>query len=128
KQHRLEDLDCIANVHKTDVHTELIDGIGELDKKGAEWEPVLRDLGGLLLQNKPAELAAKRAALAKLATGDQLPLTRQIGDAALISGDGSVDRLWAEAESDPARLADLLLSVPLLRDTGLRSAVYPKVE
>src|SRR6266404_4867946 len=40
KKYRLEALDGLAKVHKTDVLTELIGGIGELDKKGTEWEPV----------------------------------------------------------------------------------------
>src|SRR5438552_16367530 len=39
KKYRLEALDGLAKVHKTDVLTELIGGIGELDKKGVEWEP-----------------------------------------------------------------------------------------
>ncbi len=128
RKYRLEALDGLAKARKTDPLTELIGGINELDKKGAESEPVLRDLGGVLLQNKPAELAAKRMALANLAIAAQLPLSRQIGYAALMTGDESCDKAWAEAEPDGTKLSDLLLSIPLLRETGLRTAFYPKVE
>jgi len=128
RKFRLEAIEGLAKVRKTDSLTELIGGINELDKKGAESEPVLRDLGGVLLQNKAADLAAKRTALADLSITAQLPLSRQIGYAALITGDQSPDKTWAEAEGDGSKLADLLLSIPLLRETGLRAALYPKVE
>ncbi len=106
----------------------MIGGINELDKKGAESEPVLRDLGSVLLQHKAAELAAKRTALADLSTAAQVPLSRQLGYAALMIGDQSGDKTWAEVEGDGTKLADLILSIPLLRETGLRAALYPKVE
>src|SRR5437879_7627601 len=55
RKYRLEALEGLAKAHHTDPLTELVAGIGELDKKGEEWEPVLRDLSGLLLQTKPAD-------------------------------------------------------------------------
>src|SRR6185295_10497021 len=82
----------------------------------------------LLLQNKATDLAGKRDDLEKLASDAQSPLGRQIGHAALITADGSVDKSWSQVESDPAKLADLVLSVPLVRDAGLRGALYPKLE
>ena len=128
KKYRIEALEGLAKVRNTDTLTELFKGIQELDQKGEESEPVLRDLAALLLQNKPADLAAKRADLEKLAGGSQLPLTRHLGYAALITADASADKIWQRAETDPAKLADLVFSVPLIRDTGLRSSFYPKLE
>ena len=128
RKYRLEALEGLAQARHTDALTELIGGIGELDKKGGESEPVLHDLAALLLQNKPADLAANRAGLEKLANDAQLALSRQIGWAGLASADGTADKCWQQAESNAARLADLLRSIPLLRDANLRAALYPKVE
>src|SRR2546430_9534068 len=116
RKYRLEALEGLSKIRNTDPLTELIASITELDKKGEDYEPVLRDLGSLLLQNKGAALAAKREGLAKLPSGTQLPLSRQIGYAALITADGSASKTWTDAESDSRKLADLLLSIPLLRD------------
>ncbi|PYK96519.1 MAG: hypothetical protein DME19_19475 [Verrucomicrobia bacterium] len=92
KRYRVEALDGLAKVRNTDTLTELVKGIQELDLKGEESESVLRDLASLLLQNKTADLAAKRADLEKLAGESQLPLTRQLGYAALITADASADK------------------------------------
>jgi putative heme-binding domain-containing protein len=128
KKYRIEALEGLAKNRNTDALTELIGSLADLDKKGEESEPVLRDLAALLLQNKSSELAPKRAELEKLASESQLPLTRQIGYAALVTADGSVEKIWQQAQSDAPKLADLLLSIPLIRDANLRVAVYPKVE
>ena len=128
RKYRVEALDGLAKIRSTDTLTELIKGIQELDQKGEESEPMLRDLAAILLQNKPADLTAKRADLEKLASEPQLPLSRQIGYAALVTADGSADKTWPQVESDPAKLSDLLLSIPLIRDTNLRAALYPKIE
>lgn len=128
RKYRLEALEGLAKLRHTDPLGELIGGMTELDKKGEDILPVLRELGMLLLQNKPAELAAKRFALAKVASESQLALSRQTAYAGLITGDGSAEKTWAELESNPARFVDLLLAVPLLRDPGLRAPLYSKVE
>lgn len=128
RKYRVEALEGLAKARSTDPLTELLGGLRELDQKGEESEPVLRDLAVILLQTKPAELAARRSDLEKLAGEAQLPLARQMGYAALISADGSTDRIWPQVESDAAKLSDVLLSIPLLRDTNLRAALYPKVE
>ena len=128
RKYRVEALEGLAKVRHTDTLTELIGGLQALDQKGEESEPVLRDLVVILLQTKPADLAAKSADLAKVAEEAQLPLTRQMAYATLITAGGSVDKVWTQVESDPAKLSDLLLSIPLLRDVNLRAALYPKVE
>src|SRR5207253_6438296 len=127
RKYRLEALEGLSKARHTDVVTETIGGITQLDKKGAEFEDVLRELAGLLLQAKPAELASKRAELALLANSGELPLTRQIGYAALMTAHGSVKQVWTEAEA-AKKLSDLLLAIPLLRDPSLRSSLYPNVQ
>ncbi len=128
KKFRTEALAGLAKARSTDPLTELIGGLGDLDKKGEEAEPVLRDLAALLLQNKAAELAPKREGLEKLARDLQLPLGRQIGYAAVITADASADKPWEQTEADAVKRTDLLLALPLLRDANLRAALYPKVE
>src|SRR5687767_11119280 len=49
RKYRIEALEGLAKVRNTDTLTELLVGIGELDKKGEASEAVLRDLLPLLL-------------------------------------------------------------------------------
>jgi putative heme-binding domain-containing protein len=128
RKYRIEALEGLAKIRNTDTLTELIVAITDLDKKGEESAPELRDLSTLLHQTKPLDLTGKRASLEKLATEAQLPLSRQIGYASLITADGSPDKTWERFESDPAKLADLLLSIPLVREASLRASFYPRVE
>src|SRR6266568_891567 len=108
RKYRLEAVDGLAKLRNTDPLTELIDGIGELEKKGEGSEPVLRELASLLLQTKAADLGAKRAALEKMANDGPSPLGRQIGYAALMTADRSAERLWQHVESGSSKLADWL--------------------
>ena len=128
RKYRVEALDGLAQVRNTDPLTELIACLRSLDQKGEDSEPVLRDLVVMLLQTKPADLAARRSDLEKMASEAQLPLTRQLAYAAVITADGSVDKVWAQVEPAPAQLSDLLLSIPLLRDANLRAALFPRIE
>ena len=128
RRYRFEALEGVAKIRNSNPVTELIKGLQELDQKGEESEPVLRDLAAILLQNKPGDLDARRGELDKLSGESQLPLSRQIGQAALATADGAVLKTWQAVELAPARLADLLLSIPLIHDAGLRSAFHPKIE
>jgi putative heme-binding domain-containing protein len=73
-------------------------------------------------------LEASRPALEKLAMESKRPLTRQIARAAIVTADGSIERVWTEAQSNPKQLTDLLLAIPLIRDADLRATFHPKVE
>lgn len=128
RKYRFEALEGLAKLRNTDALTELLAGLTDLDKKGAAFESVLRDLLPLLLQTPAASLTAKRAGLEKLAAESQLPVTRQIAHAGIVTADSSVQRAWQAAESNPNQLTDLLLAIPLLRDPNLRTAFDPKVE
>ncbi len=128
RKHRTEALDGLAKARNTDALSELIAGLADLDKKGEDAVPVLRELTTLLLQKAPADLAKKRDALEKLAADSQVPLARQAGYAALITADGTAQTLWGTVEADAAKFADLLLSIPLLRDSALRAGLYAKLQ
>jgi putative heme-binding domain-containing protein len=128
RKYRMEALEGLARERKTDPLTELIAGLSALDRKGEDALPVLRELTGLLVQRAPAELAKKREDLMKLATEGEQAKARQAGYAAVVTGDGAIDQAWQAAEAEPARLADLLLSIPLLRDNALRAGLYARVQ
>lgn len=127
RKYRLEALDGLAKARNTDALAELIKGISDLDKKGDNGLPVLRELSTILSQKSAADLAKKREDLEKLAGESESGPARQAGYAALVTADGSIDKVWSSVESESAKFADLLLSIPLIRDNGLRTGLYPKL-
>jgi putative heme-binding domain-containing protein len=128
RKYRLEALDGLAKARNTDSLTELIAALTELDKKGENSADTLRDIAPVLLQKSAAELAGKRAALENLVRESQLPLTRQIGFAAHITADQSIDPAWKQTDANPSQLPDLILGIPLLREPTLRASTYPRIE
>lgn len=127
RKYRIEALEGLAKARNTSALAELIRGLGDLDKKGDDALPVLRELAGLLMQRTPADLAGKREDLEKLAGEAELPFTRQAAYAGLISADGGIDKSWTAVEGESAKLADLVLGIPLVRDNALRAGLYPKL-
>ena len=127
RTYRVEAIEGLAKIRGTDALTELLRGLRELDKKGDSSEAVLRDLLPVLLQFKAESLSAKRDVMEKLAMESQLPITRQIAFAAIVTADASPDRAWKSAESNPSQVTDLLLAIPLIRDPNVRAAFHAKV-
>ena len=124
RKYRLEALDGLAKIRGTDTLSELIVALSDLDQKGEESIPVLRELIVLLVQYPSADLTRKRGNLETLATQSQLPLGRQAGYAALLTSDRAIQSIRQSVELDSAKYADLILSVPLLRDPALRVGFY----
>ncbi|MBK7998713.1 MAG: c-type cytochrome [Verrucomicrobia bacterium] len=127
RKYRVEALDGLAKARNTDALAELIKGIGDLDKKGENGLPVLRELATMLLQKSAADLGKKREDLEKLAAESESAPARQAGYAALVTADGNVDKVWSSVEAESAKFADLLSSIPLIRDNSLRAGLYPKL-
>lgn len=127
RKYRVEALAGLAKLRQTDQLTELLGALGELDKKGAAAEPVLRDLAPLLLAATAGALTAQQTALTRLATDSQLAVTRQLAYAALLTAEGADGTTWKQAATNPARFADLLLGIPLIRDATLRATFHPKI-
>jgi len=128
RKYRVEALENLAKIRRTDTLTELLASLESLDKKGEDFVAVLRDLSPILLHKKSDELISKRTALEKIANESQLTLTCQIGLAAMVTADGDIEPVWKQAQSNPKQLADLLRSIELMRHPTLRAAFYPKVE
>jgi putative heme-binding domain-containing protein len=90
---------------------------------GAEF-----DLVRLLTDRNTGQLGSVRTQLEQMATGGQRAATRQLGFVALIAADGNTDNAWKLATESRRALEDLLQAVPIIRDPGLRSSSYSRVE
>jgi putative heme-binding domain-containing protein len=128
RKYRLEGLEGLAKLRHTDPLTELLAVLMELDKKGEDSAGSVLDLSQILLQSPPETLALKRSILQKLAMESQLPLTRQVGFAALATAENSAEQVWKQAASTQAQLVDLMLGIPLIRDAQLRASFYSLVQ
>ena len=128
RKYRVEALAGLAKERNTDPLTELLVGIAAVDKKDDESLPVLSELGLLLLQKAPGDLAKKREDLEKLIAEGERALSRQAGYAALVTAEGSIDKVWQSVESESAKFTDLLLSIPLIRDNTLRGSLYARLQ
>lgn len=128
RKHRVEALEGLAKLRNTEVTTELLAALAELDKKGEASESVLRDLAPLLMQTRTEALVTKQIELEKLATTAQLPLTRQLAYAGWVTATGNLNSVWLKAAPDPGRLADLVRSVEWLRAPATRATFQTKLQ
>ena len=127
-EYRQEALVGLAKLENKNPLTVLVGAIRDQDEQqNGEDESVVFDLMRLLTSRGAAELTAVRPELEKMATGARLPVTRQLGYAALIAADGKVDNAWELGLKSAAALRDLVSAMPLVRDPGVRDSMYPKV-
>ncbi len=123
--------EALTGLAKQDNKSELrvlLDAINQHDAKaGTQEESVAFDLVRLMTDRSPKELTEARDDLVKMATTARTPLTRELGYVALIAADANPDKAWDLAVRSVASLQDLLNAMPLVRDFGQRSALYPKV-
>jgi putative heme-binding domain-containing protein len=124
--------DAVRALAKLDNKSELrvvMDAIGNLDSKDQSADTtVVFDLVRQLTGRPPAELAAARAELEKLASTAKQPIFRQIGFVSLINVDGNIDAAWKLAVTNAGRLIDFVNAMPLISDPGIRATLYTKVE
>ena len=77
------------------------------------------------------EVAQLRTDLEKLATSAQRPALRRIGYVSLMTIDAAagdpVAKAWQLAAADPARLVDLVESLPLVSDPDVRASLYDRI-
>ena len=107
--------------------TALIAAISALDREEGDGnDATLYDLGRILTGRDPAELEALKPGLVPLATEARHAATRQVGFLALVGAEG-VEAAWALAEKSSRSLRDLVDAVPMIRDPGRRSALYPRL-
>jgi putative heme-binding domain-containing protein len=128
-QFRLEALEGLAKINKTDALTETFAAIERIDRSSDHHGGhVLHDLAYLLTTRKSEELAAIRPRLHDLAGKARQSLTRQVVYVTLVAVDKSIDKTWESAAKSLTTLRDLVEAVPLIADAKLRQTAYPKVE
>jgi putative heme-binding domain-containing protein len=123
--------EALAGLAKQDGKPELVvlvDAIKTHDQSSSTDETLAFDLARLLTAMPQPELAAARAELLRLATKSENATTRQIGYVALLAADSNIDQAWKAASSSVRSLQDFVAAVPMVRDPGLRAALYPKVK
>ena len=123
--------EAVAAIAKDDKKAEpavLLDAIRTQDAAPRVEDGVAFDLVRLLTSRPRPELVAVRSDLEQLATAGKSPLVRQLLFASLIAADGEIEKAWALGTKSVARLTDLVAAMSLVRDPGLRFALYPKVE
>ena len=124
--------EAVSGLSKLKNKTELavlLDAIRSQDEhSGKPEDGVAFDLVRLLTDRGAKDMASIRPELEQLASKGQTPLTRQLGYVALVAADSNIDRAWTLATKSVASLMDLVSAMPLIRDPGLKAALYPKVE
>jgi putative heme-binding domain-containing protein len=128
-EQRQEAVAGLANIDKKPQLRVVMDGIAEIDRRGANVDTsVIFDLIRLLTSRSAMELAPVRAELETLAMRARQPLLRQIGYVALIQVDDETDKAWKLASGDVKRLQDFVAAVPLVSDPNLRASLYSRIE
>lgn len=126
RKNALEDL---ARIRRTAVIDELLAAVERRDRSTDEHaEHVIADLARLLHSRPAEELRRNRAGIAKLAEAARKGLTRRIAYVALMTGDGSLDPTWKDAEKSAKTLRDVLEAVPLIAGSKLRASAYDRVK
>jgi putative heme-binding domain-containing protein len=127
-EYRQEAMNGLAKLEGKSALQVLVGAIRDQDALGtAQDESVVFDLVRLLTGRGQTELAEVRPELEKLALGATLPVTRQLGYAALVATDGGPDKTWALGLKSTASLEDLVNAMSLIRDPGQRAELFPKV-
>lgn len=90
-------------------------------------ESALVELVRLIPGRPPAELAAARSDIESMALGSRQRLMRQVAYVMLLTVDGGVDKAWEMASKSVAGLRDLVGAVPMISDSSMRSALYPRI-
>jgi putative heme-binding domain-containing protein len=126
---RKEALAGLAKLEKKTELAVLLEAVSlHDDQTGNMEESVAFDLVRLLSAHQTKDLKAVRAELEKLATTAKTPLTRQLGYITLVAADNNVEPAWKLGTRSVGALEDLLHAMPLIRDPGQRSDLYPKVQ
>ncbi|HVS40274.1 MAG TPA: PVC-type heme-binding CxxCH protein, partial [Gemmataceae bacterium] len=127
-EYRTEAMNGLANLEGKTPLKVLIEAIrSQEDLQAAPDESVVFDLMRLLTSRGQKDLMEVRPDLEKMATDGKLPVTRQLGCAALVAADGGTAKAWDLGVKSTSALQDLVDAMPLIRDPGQRAELYPHV-
>jgi len=130
---RQEAVEGLAKARGTSVVRVAVEALKALDARAGEVDAAtVFDLIRVLLSRPAAELAELRGDMETLATSAKRSQLRRIGYVALtgidaLGGGDPSQKVWDLAQSDPRRLLDLVESLPLVADPGVRSSLYEKI-
>lgn len=126
---RMEAIEKLAELRKTDPVAELLPWIAEFDADDTdEGAKVLSDLSLLLPQQSAVHLKAHRSSLEELIKSGQNAPTRQAALAGIMLADGGSEAAWTLVGTSSDLLFDLLKSVPLLAADVPREALFANVK
>jgi len=125
RKYREEALKALAQIDHSNAVEELLTAIGLIN---ADDKATVRELVGLLMAQKPADLAAQHEKLASLATDSDNPTLRSAAYAALATADGKPDGAWDLASKSPNGLAAMLSGVSMINDAKLRGMFYDRAK
>jgi azurin len=122
-KYRDEAVKALAELDKSSPVVVLLDAIGNADP---EDKSTPRELIGVLMAQKPADLAAQKDKIQSLATDAQNNVVKTAAYVALAVADGKPDSAW-ELASSKNGLRNLIAGIPLIKDGKLRSAFFEQV-
>ncbi|MEE8466977.1 MAG: PVC-type heme-binding CxxCH protein, partial [Planctomycetota bacterium] len=125
---RLEAAMELAQQNSTTPAAEVLSAVYTVDRgNDSHAMHVLHDLGMLLRNWIGDPDGPSRTDLAALASSGQKTMTRELGYAALVAFDHSVERAWESASTSIAWLVAFLGGVAMIEDADLRSALHDRV-
>jgi len=125
RKFRDESVAALAKMNHSDPVVEILKAIGQVDP---EDKSTASELVGLLMAQKPAELAAQREKIQSLATESQSAPVKQAAYAALAAGGEQPQEVWKFASANPDGLQMLLKGVPLINDPHVRAGFYSLIQ
>lgn len=126
---RIDALLSLARINNSDEIDELTKAINHVDQTDtAAARQVIWNLGLMLIERKPSELSGSRSQFEAWTRSAKRVMTRQIGHAALVAADQSVDPAWKVASQSPGTLKEFLDSISIITDVSRRASLYDKVE
>lgn len=124
RKYRDEAVAALAQINKSDPVVEILNAIGQIDP---EDKATSSELIGMLMAQKPAQLAAQREKIQSLATESQSDVVKQAAFGALAVADQKPDPVWQFASAHPGGLVALLKGVPLINDPHVRAGFYDQI-
>lgn len=127
EEYRKASLASLARREKTSPLVVLAKAISAIDASTQAEDAVLFDLFRLWTDQPATDARAARDQLEAWATSGKRALTRQLAFAALAATPDGYEAAWRLARASDAALADLVASVPFVRDPVQRANFYPKL-
>ncbi|HEX8913716.1 MAG TPA: hypothetical protein VF796_15255, partial [Humisphaera sp.] len=124
RKYRQEAADALAKINGSSAAVELIRGIGLVPE---DERATAKELVGLLMAQKPADLAAQKDALAEQANTAENAEVRKAAYAALAVAGGKADAVWDAAAAKDDGVALLLGGVGLIADAKVRGTFAEKL-